>query len=441
MKSILLSSLIILSLTTSHLFAQKKGDLVLVTGGKTDIQVEGKVLKTLYEGFELDIKDINGSWYWVNHKGTLGWVNAANVKTIDQAIGYYTNQIARNPTSKNYRYRGDAFRLKKKYLSAISDYNESIRLNPRSARTFDSRSKIYSKLGNKENAFADINAAIQLDPNSATRFNNRAVLLSGDSRYPEAIQDYSTAIRLNPKKAIYYKNRGLSYKKTRKYEKAIKDFTAAIRLVPTYAEAYTYRADSYNSLKNYSAALNDYNKSLKIDPKDSTTNYKTGLLHQNQNQFQQAIQYYNAAIKSNPKYRSAYRARGICYRKRGNYSRALQDLDKAIQLSSKYTSAYRSRAWLYSTASDPSFIDLKKANADLAKAQKITSKKSWQLYQSLAALYAAEGKFDQAVEANQKSLALLKETSGIKKELIQQSEARLKLYQQNKPFREIPQNN
>jgi len=96
---------------------------------------------------------------------------------------------------------------------------------------------------------------------------------------------------------------------------------------------------------------------------------------------------------------------------------------------------------LRTTASDPKFIDLKKAKDDLTKAQTLSSNKSWQLYQSLAALYAAEGKFDKAVEANQKSLALLKETSGVKKELIQQSEARLKLYQQKKPYREIPQTN
>lgn len=441
MKTILLFCLLIFVITPSGLLAQKKGERVIVTTRKADLKVDETVLKTLSEGFEVVIKDINGPWYWVDHKGTLGWVHSESTKTVDQAIDFYTRQIANNPTSNNYRYRGDAFRLKKNYKSALSDFNAAIRLNPNSARAFDSRSKIYSKTGKKANAFEDLNTAIKLDPNSSTRYNNRAVILSGNSRYSEAIQDYSSAIRLNPNKGIYYKNRGLSYKKTKQYDLAIKDFTTAIRLVPTYADAYTNRGDTYKTLKNEEAAINDFEKSLKIDPKDSSTNYKAGLCYQNKNQFQQAIQKFNVAIKSNPKYRFAYRARGICYRKLGNYAKALQDIDKAIQLSPKYSSAYRSRAWLKTTASDPNYIDVKKAKDDLRQAEKLASKKSWQLYQAQAALYATEGNFNKAIEAGKKCLELQKASPNLRKELIQESEARLKLYQQNKPFREIPQNN
>lgn len=439
MKTTLLFCLIIFINLPSNLWAQKKGERVLVTTKKTDLKVEGTKLKTLHEGFEVTIKDINGPWYWVNHQGTLGWIKASDAKTINQAIEYYTNQIRTNPTSNNYQFRGDAFRFTKKYQSALNDLNESIRLNPNSARTYDSRSKIYSKLGKKTNALNDINTAIKLDPNSATRYNNRAVLLAGMSKRSEAIEDYTNAIRLNPKKAIYYKNRGMSYNKIKNYDLAIKDFDTAIQMVPTYADAFTKRGDSYYSLKKYDTALKDYHKSLEIDPKDTYTNYRVGLINQNKNNFKQAIQSYNTAIKLNPKYRSAYRARGVCNRRLGNYAQALQDLDKAIQISPKYTSAYRSRAWLRSTASDSNFIDLTKAKADLVQAEKLSSKKTWQLYQSLAALYAAEGKFDKAVEANKKSLALQKEVSNMRKILIQQSEDRLKLYQQNKPYREIPQ--
>lgn len=439
MKTNLLICLFIFIITPSNLWAQKKGDRVLVTTKKADIKVKGTSLKTLHEGFEVTIKDINGPWYWVNHQGTLGWIKASSVKTVDQAIDYYTDQIRTNPTSKNYRYRGDALELKKKYQSALNDFNESIRLNPNSAKTYDSRASIYNKLGKRTNALNDMNTAIKLDPNSATRYNNRAVLLAGISRRSEAIKDYTNAIRLNPKKAIYYKNRGLSYKKIKKYDLAIKDFDTAIQLVPTYADAFTKRGDSYYSQNNYAAALKDYQKSLEIDPKDTYTNYRVGLIHQNQNQFKQAIQNYNTAIKLNPKYRSAYRSRGICYRKLGHYSQALQDFNKAIEISPKYTSAYRSRAWLRSTASDPNFIDLKKAKADLVQAEKLSSKKNWQLYQSLAALYAAEGNFNKAIEANKKSLTLQKAVPNMRKSLIQQSENRLKQYEQHKPYREIPQ--
>ncbi|MCA9023119.1 MAG: tetratricopeptide repeat protein, partial [Planctomycetaceae bacterium] len=467
MRMLLLLCLSLVILSPNQLMAQKKGETLLVITKDADLSVEGKVLKTVHEGFQVVLKDISAPWYWVEHKGTLGWINSTQAKTVPEAIEFYTYQINTNPGSSHYRFRGDAYLLKSDYQSALKDLDEAIRLNSDSAKTFDSRAKVHSKLGNRKQMYSDINRAIQLDPTSATRYNNRGVLYDGDSKYNEAIEDYTQAIKLNPKKAIYFKNRGLSYKKKDDFKSAIKDFDSAIKLVPTYSSAIAERGDCQLELKNYDAALKDYQAALKIDPastdalwgmalyfdiKDDPEQanqhyekvlkldpkryfayYKIGSNFQSQDQFAKAIQNYDRSIAIRPTYRSAHRNRGICYRKTGNYEQALKDFDKAIQISPKHPDAYRSRAWLKITASDPNYIDLPGARQDLAAAEKFTSRESWLLNQSFAGLYAAEGDFDKAVETMKKAIALQDENTTLSEAPRQQARDYLALYQQKKP--------
>ncbi len=472
MRMLLLLSLSLIILQPETVVAQKKGETLLVVTKDADISVEGKVLKTLHEGYEVVFKDISAPWYWVEHKGTLGWINSTTARTIPEAIEFYTSQINANPSSSNYRYRGDAYLLQKKYQSALNDLDEAVRLDSGSAKNFDSRASIHSKLGNRKQMYADINMAIQLDPTSATRYNNRGVLYASDSKPDKAIADYTQSIRLNPKKAIYFKNRGMSYKKKDDFKSAIKDFDSAVKLLPAYSSAIAERGDCQLELKNYEAALQDYQAALKIDPASTDAlwgmalyfdikkdpqqanqyyenvlkldpkryfaYYKIGSNFQSENNFAKAIQNYDRSIAIKPTYRSAHRNRGICYRKTGNYAQALKDFDQAIQISPKHPDAYRSRAWLKITASDPKFIDLAGAKQDLAQAEKFTSPGSWRLAQSFAGLYAAEGKFDQAVETMNKAIALQQEHTTLSEAARQQARDYLALYQQKKPYREIP---
>ena len=79
----------------------------------------------------------------------------SKAKTNDLASTYYNRAIA-------YRQKDDSD-------SALSDYNDSIRINPQHARAFNNRGSILKEKGDIDRAIADFSEAIRLDPRLAAR--------------------------------------------------------------------------------------------------------------------------------------------------------------------------------------------------------------------------------------------------------------------------------
>src|SRR6266567_3870887 len=82
---------------------------------------------------------------------------------------------------------------------ALADYNEAIRLDPKSALALSDRGVAYGNKGDYDRALADLNEAIRLDPKSAHAFRNRDIVYAYKGDYERAIADLNEAIRLNPK--------------------------------------------------------------------------------------------------------------------------------------------------------------------------------------------------------------------------------------------------
>ena len=85
--------------------------------------------------------------------------------------------------------------------AAIRDYDEAIRLNPRFALAFLSRSIAYERRGDLDAAIRDYGEAIRLDPRNATAFYNRGVVYEWRGNLGQAAADFREAARLGHKEA------------------------------------------------------------------------------------------------------------------------------------------------------------------------------------------------------------------------------------------------
>ena len=110
-----------------------------------------------------------------------------------------------------YYNRGIAYGAKGDYDRAIADFNEAIRLDPKSARAYGNRGNDYLAKGDYDHAIADYNEVIRLDPKSARAYNNRGGAYSAKGDRDRAIADHSEAIRLDPKYSLAYNSRGNAY--------------------------------------------------------------------------------------------------------------------------------------------------------------------------------------------------------------------------------------
>ena len=86
------------------------------------------------------VQRTSGDWLWVVSGSVKGWIPVSQVVRFDQAIDFYTQEIAANPgNSAAWNLRGLIWNEKKEYDKAIADFNEVIRLDPKDALAYNNR--------------------------------------------------------------------------------------------------------------------------------------------------------------------------------------------------------------------------------------------------------------------------------------------------------------
>ena len=165
--------------------------------------------------------------------------------------------------------------------------------------------------------------------------------------------------------------KGLMLNKAQQYEMAIEAFTTAIELIPGDVEAYNYRGVARTYQGDYDGAIADY----------------------------------SAALQIKPAYAEALNNRGFAWVRKGNLNRALTDFTRAIEINPVLLDAYNSKAWILATSSQAGYRNGKEAVVLAQKAVKINA--NIDSLDTLAAAYAANGQFDEAVSTQKQVIHLL----------------------------------
>ena len=163
-----------------------------------------------------------------------------------------------------------------KKWSSIANISEGID-NDIAAAAFFARGAINTDLERHEEAISDFNESIRLNPNYVEAYVLRGVSNDNLGRREEAIPDFNEAIRLNPNSAEAYLFRGVSNNNLGRREKAIPDLNEAIRLNPNSAEAYFFRGTIKGNLNKIEEAKADYQTALKIAQQQGNESLKTTI--------------------------------------------------------------------------------------------------------------------------------------------------------------------
>ncbi len=180
-------------------------------------------------------------------------------------------------------------------------------------------------------------------------------------------------------------------------DEAIVDHTAAIALAPRNADAYLHRGLVWEQKNELDKALEDYSESLKIDSMNFVV----------------------------------FGARANLWMRKGEFEKALTDLTAAIRLNPTDAHSYNERAWLHATCPVESCRDGKRAVTDAVEACMLDRWQNWLFVDTLAAAYAENGEFDNAVKWQQRATEMAPDAN-----TKERTAARLKLYQEHQPYRE-----
>lgn len=144
--------------------------------------------------------------------------------------------------------------------SAIQDYTEAVRINPKNTNAYYNRAVTHNCLGDYRSAVQDYSEFIRLVPENAGAYSNRGKAYYCLGEFRNAAQDYSEVIRLTPQNAGAYNSRGDAWFCLGEYRLAIEDHSEVIRLDPENAGAYNNRGNAYSKLGDRENARADYEK-------------------------------------------------------------------------------------------------------------------------------------------------------------------------------------
>ena len=441
--------------------AQQVGDLVVVTV-EYDTKIKSEVVGKIYAGTVHLVIDVRGKWCAV--QDVPGWLPKRFCLTTKSALAQYGKRIRENQRDVEALVTRSMIYLEQGNLQkAFQDMNESLKIDPKRASSWNNRGLIYMQLNQIDLAMKDIDYALKLAPQYANARNNRGMCAYALGNFTQAINDYDEAIKLNSEYPIFYVNRGVAYLASGNSQKALLDFDAAINIRPNIPEAFIGRSNAFLSVRDLDKAEENASQAIGLDPRSPEGFNNRGWIRYQAKKLVEAEKDFRKAISLNPDFSKAFSNYGVMltelgrpaealenldraveldqgsplvYSNRGNawlaigeYEKAKLDFEKAIELAPENAEALNSQAWFLATCPRPEFRNGETAVGLATQANEAAGMKNWSYLDTLAAAYAETEDFEKALELQAKAIQL---APADKQDICQQ---RLATYQAGKPVR------
>lgn len=171
------------------------------------------------------------------------------------------------PNANDYLESGKTFASGKDYKSAVSNYNESIKLNPANGMAYYHRAKALEELGRIDEAINDYHLMITYKTDLAKAYYNRGTLYMDKQNFKAAIEDFNKSLAIDSKYKNAYYNRGHVYYSLNNFDQALVDISQAISLDPNDTNSYILRANIYCQKGNSTLARKDQEQAIKLGAK------------------------------------------------------------------------------------------------------------------------------------------------------------------------------
>jgi tetratricopeptide (TPR) repeat protein len=311
----------------------------------------------------------------------------------DRAISDYDQSIQLNPNDANAFYnRGYAYGAKDDDEKALKDFEQALQLKPNFALVFQSRGGIYLQQGDYDRAIQDFDQVIKLNPNDALGFGSRGGAYDAKGDFDRALQDLDQAVRLSPKNTGPLLDRGVTYLHKGDPDRAIQDYDQAVRLNPNFAPSFDRRGYAYYRKGDFGRAIQDYDQAIRLDPKFVDALDNRANAYDDKGDHDKALKDYSEAIRLDPNDAVLFIDRGLAYSRKGEVDRAIEDYDQSLRLDPNSYTASMDRGDAYAQKSDYDHAIL-----DYGQALRLSPDSSDALI-SLGGAYVQKGDYDRAIE-------------------------------------------
>jgi tetratricopeptide (TPR) repeat protein len=268
------------------------------------------------------------------------------------------------------------------------------------------------------------------NPNAFLAHTDLGDIYMDEGKKDAAIQEYrkSLALRMDPE---ICHNLGNAMMQTGRPEEAAAYFKKALELSPNDPIVCSDLGNFYLEKGQVDLAIQYMQKALQIEPDLPIACYNLGNAYAEEQRFDLAIRYWERAIQLQPDYPMPHNNLANAFLLEGQTAKAIQEWKLALQYMPDLMSAQVNLAWVLATSPDPSLRDGPTAVALAERATQLSNGRYPRALQSLAAAFAENGQYADAVAAAQQALQMSRGNPGLAGTIQEQ----LKCYQNHQPYR------
>jgi len=319
---------------------------------------------------------------------------------------------------------------------AITQYRRALQLKPDHLGAHNNLGLALAAAGNTDEAIQSYRQALSLKPDYAEAHHNLANILAAVGRLDEAIEHFQDAVRLNPGYVDAHNNLGLALVAKGSINEAIEHYQQALRLKPDHAAAINNLGNALAAAGRTDEAIAQYQAALRLKPDYVDAHMNLGLALAASGRTDEAIAHHREALRLEPNHAKARYNLGSALAGSGRADEAIEHYQRLLELMPDSIEALNDLAWLLATRETAQGGDPARAIALAQRARELSGEDDAQCLDTLAAAYAAAGRYPDAVVTAEKSIQLAESTG--QTALARNIQSRLDLYRAGRPSRESP---
>ena len=290
---------------------------------------------------------------------------------------------------------------KGEYEAAIGEWRELVATNPDDSRIHNNLGHTLLAVGRADEAISTLQKGLEYYPESAVLHDDLGLALVSKGSLEEAEAEFDKALQIDPNLAEAHHNLGRALAATGQLDEAVSHFEKAIAINPSFAEAFTDLGCALTEAGQFAQAIARLQSALALKPNLAEAHECLGeALYISQARTQEALAHWREALRLDPNYAPAM----------NEAAHALAASPEASDRNGAEAVKLAERAVEVSGGQDPDYLD------------------------TLAAAYAEAGRFPDAIAAAHKALDLAAQQH--LGELVEALNARIKLYEAQKPYRD-----
>jgi tetratricopeptide (TPR) repeat protein len=255
-----------------------------------------------------------------------------------------------------------------------------------------------------------------------------------EGRLDEATFHFQESMRIRPRYKEPYNGLANSFYKQGRFDEAIAIYTKRLRIGKPEAVIYFRLGMAYYRKGAYGPAVQSFKECLRLDPDSVSTHKNLAKVVMRLNDPDAAISHLTEAIRLNPNIASTHFNLARALKSKGRTEEAITHFRETLHIRPNWEKPMNSLAWIFATHSESNLRDPQEALSLALQACELADYQDPGLVDTLAAAYAAAGRFDDAIATAEKAVQLT--ASGDNKQRHEAIKKRLQLYKTHQPYRQ-----